>query len=580
MVDYFAAADSDPGRQREINEDRVICAPERGIFAVIDGVGGHAAGEVAADLAHQRLLATLSSTVADAGSRLREAITLANNTIFREAESRPDLHDMACVVTVALIERGTLSVGHVGDTRLYKIRSGEIHQLTRDHSPIGEREAEGRLSEIEAMRHPRRNEIYRDVGTEPHDTEDADFIDLYQQPFEDDCALVLCSDGLSDLVPSARIRALVEHQAASPAAAVESLIHEANSLGGKDNISAVVVTASRFAATVAARAAVNREGHSSSSVQAGLTMKAGFAMQAQKKQAPWRRFLKNAAVVSLIALGLATLAGVLVSHLYLRKLAERLAEHRDPTVLRVGYPDPGALTSINEALRLAEAGQQIVVGPGEYDESLHLRSGISLIAEPPGGALLRPAASRDSTDELIAVHCEGARDSVLAGFRIAGDDDRPVRIGVNLKGCDIVLEDMEISGAAVAGIAISDGDRSSVRDCLITDNAVGIRIRDVSTPRIVQNLINRQQTFGIELGPLAVPRLIDNRLVRNGTAAIAGSKASAALFDWNDFGKTPESERFKLLEEPADGSPEAGSPGAGSSGAGGSSGTSPSGERR
>src|SRR5437764_15398022 len=98
---------------------------------------------------------------------------------------------MACVLTVAVLDDGDVVVGHVGDTRLYKFRNGSLQKITRDHSPVGEREDARELSELEAMRHPRRNEVFRDVGSEPHHADDPDFIDVERMPFEPDAALLL-----------------------------------------------------------------------------------------------------------------------------------------------------------------------------------------------------------------------------------------------------------------------------------------------------------------------------------------------------------------------------------------------------
>ena len=109
---------------------------------------------------------------------------------------------MACVLTVAVVENGRATIGHVGDTRLYKLRDDRIEKVTRDHSPVGEREDSKELSELQAMRHPRRNEVYRDVGSEPHEPDGPEFVDIEEIPFETDAALLLCSDGLSDLVES------------------------------------------------------------------------------------------------------------------------------------------------------------------------------------------------------------------------------------------------------------------------------------------------------------------------------------------------------------------------------------------
>src|SRR5581483_3139957 len=127
--------------------------------------------------------------------RIREAIAVANNEILNAARSNPDWEGMACVLTLAVLENGSAVIGHVGDSRLYQIRGGAIRKVTHDHSPVGEREDARERTEAEAMKHPRRNEVYRDVGSEEHAPDDADFIEIQRVPFEPDCALLLCSDG-------------------------------------------------------------------------------------------------------------------------------------------------------------------------------------------------------------------------------------------------------------------------------------------------------------------------------------------------------------------------------------------------
>ena len=107
-------------------------------------------------------------------------------------------------------------IGHVGDSRIYLIRRGEIRKVTRDHSPVGEREDAGEIGEAEAMRHPRRNEVFRDVGSEEHAPDDPNFIDIERLPFDAESALLLCSDGLSDQVPAAEIQRAVERHAGDP----------------------------------------------------------------------------------------------------------------------------------------------------------------------------------------------------------------------------------------------------------------------------------------------------------------------------------------------------------------------------
>jgi len=139
-----AAGGSHLGRQRTTNEDRFHADAERGIFLVIDGVGGHAAGEHAAETALTVLRARLERATGTPAERIREAITLANNEILRLGRARADWAGMGCVLTVAVVEDGVVTIGHVGDTRLYHFRNGDARKLTHDHSPVGERgEADG-----------------------------------------------------------------------------------------------------------------------------------------------------------------------------------------------------------------------------------------------------------------------------------------------------------------------------------------------------------------------------------------------------------------------------------------------------
>src|SRR3954463_4839752 len=243
-----AAGDTHPGLKRPVNEDRFHYDPARGIFMVIDGVGGQAAGEKAAETALATIRARLERGTGAIEDRVREAIALANNEVFRLASLQPQWKGMACVVTVAVISNGDVVVGHVGDTRLYKLRGSRIEKLTRDHSPVGEREDAGELGERDAMQHPRRNEVYRDVGSEPHEPEDAGFIDVARYPFETDAALLLCSDGLTDLVPAAVIASIVAAATGDPYRVVQALIDAANHAGGKDNVTAVYVEGPQFAA--------------------------------------------------------------------------------------------------------------------------------------------------------------------------------------------------------------------------------------------------------------------------------------------------------------------------------------------
>ena len=238
------AAGTHIGRVRTTNEDRIYADPDRGGFAVIDGVGGQAAGEHAAQTALDTIRQRLQLQIGTPAERVREAIALANDQIHQQAEAHPDRRGMACVLTLVLLQNGTLTAGHVGDTRLYKMRGGTLRKLTHDHSPIGEREDRGELTESEAMRHPRRNEVYREVGAEPRGPDDEGFIEVIEEPFEPDAALLLCSDGLSDALSSVAIAGIIARHAGDPTLIVEQLIDRANDESGKDNVSIIYIEGS------------------------------------------------------------------------------------------------------------------------------------------------------------------------------------------------------------------------------------------------------------------------------------------------------------------------------------------------
>jgi serine/threonine protein phosphatase PrpC len=247
---WRSAVATDPGLVRETNEDRCFTDDERGVFLVVDGIGGHAGGEIAAELAVDTIrLALLDSRSqahkGDASWRVRSAIVEANNVIHKTADANSAWHGMSCVLTLALVEDHRVTVGHVGDSRLYLIWNGAIRKLTSDQSPVGEQEEAGVLSESQAMRHPRRNEVFVDVGSRPRHIQD-DFIQIRELEFKPDAALLLCSDGLSDLLTASEILSIVESYDGRPESVPQALIDAALEAGGRDNVSAVFVAGSDF----------------------------------------------------------------------------------------------------------------------------------------------------------------------------------------------------------------------------------------------------------------------------------------------------------------------------------------------
>jgi len=269
---------SDPGLLRSNNEDRVYADDAAGIFLVVDGMGGRAAGELAAQTAIEIIPRQLERPEGDIAARVQQAITAANNEIHRMAEERGEWHGMACVLTVAVAHEDQITVGHVGDTRLYLVWNGTLRKLTSDHSPVGEMEDQGELSEAAAMEHPERNQVFRDVGSRPHNADDGEFIQVKSFPFRPSAAFLLCTDGLSDMLTSVEINAIVQQYCGDPVAIADELVAAANQMGGSDNISVVFVAGPEF---VGSDAESNRVRHATT--------------QVTKSQSVWRRLLNRVA---------------------------------------------------------------------------------------------------------------------------------------------------------------------------------------------------------------------------------------------------------------------------------------------
>jgi len=232
---------TDPGRVRDENEDRYYVDDERGVFLVVDGVGGHAGGETAAEIA----VDVISGSVG-AKASIPEAIASANNAIYERACSDESLQGMACVLTLAVIQEDKVTIGHVGDSRLYLIWNGAMRKLTSDHSPVGEREDRGELSEEEAMLHPRRHEVFRDVGSRPRQAGAEEFVEVKEFLLKPDAAVLLCSDGLSDCLTSAEMSEIIECYDGDPVQTALDLVEAANEAGGTDNITAIFLAGSEF----------------------------------------------------------------------------------------------------------------------------------------------------------------------------------------------------------------------------------------------------------------------------------------------------------------------------------------------
>ena len=237
---------TDTGKRRTNNEDAFVAErlDDGTVLAiVIDGVGGYEGGEVAAEIAQKEIPSYMKEfNRGERSELLKQAVVCANNAIFDRRQLDTARPNMSCVLTSALIDadRKVIDMVHVGDTRMYQYHNGELLKLSHDHSYVGYCEEIGELTEEQAMHHPRRNEISRSVGEGRHGVSDQSFLEAVEHPLLPDSILLLCSDGLTDLVTSAQIVSILE-QDVSLEEKTKQLINSANEAGGKDNITVVLV---------------------------------------------------------------------------------------------------------------------------------------------------------------------------------------------------------------------------------------------------------------------------------------------------------------------------------------------------
>ncbi|HVF97005.1 MAG TPA: protein phosphatase 2C domain-containing protein, partial [Flavisolibacter sp.] len=204
MADNFFGA-TDTGKLRDNNEDAFVAQKLSNGYVlgcVIDGVGGYEGGEVAAAVAKETVQQALQQPFTDAVVALKEAVLLANQNIITEKQKAGANRSMACVLTVVLadVQSNQFYYAQVGDTRMYLLRDGSLVKVTKDHSFVGFLEDSGRLSEKEAMQHPKRNEINKALGFDGAMQSGDDYIETGSSPFLPGDVLMLCSDGLTDMV--------------------------------------------------------------------------------------------------------------------------------------------------------------------------------------------------------------------------------------------------------------------------------------------------------------------------------------------------------------------------------------------
>jgi len=242
---------SDVGRKRKGNEDSLFVNPEQHLFVVADGMGGHAAGEIASKVAVDSINEFVCLTGGDEeitwpfgldenisydGNRLKTAIRYANRKVLEATKEKSEYEGMATTVAAVLVDEDAANLGHVGDSRVYLMRDGEITQLTSDHSWVNEQIQSGVISPDQARTHPLRNVVTRALGGKP-DLQ----VDMQQHKAKAGDILILCSDGLTTMIPDEDIARVVREAGGDVEKAAQALVASANAKGGEDNITVLLI---------------------------------------------------------------------------------------------------------------------------------------------------------------------------------------------------------------------------------------------------------------------------------------------------------------------------------------------------
>ena len=238
-------AKTDLGRVRDNNEDKfdffepedpAVLATKGCFYAVADGMGGHSAGQIACELALKTVIETYyASPHADVEMGLRRAVEQANGLIYDTAQAIPERQGMGTTLTAAIIREDRLTLAQVGDSRAYLLRGGLLTQITEDHSWVAEQVRLGTMTMAEAQVSPFRNIITRSIGTAAMVE-----VDVFTHEMRVGDTLLLCSDGLSGHLEPDEMQAVI--QAHGPSAAAMALVEAANERGGRDNITALVLS--------------------------------------------------------------------------------------------------------------------------------------------------------------------------------------------------------------------------------------------------------------------------------------------------------------------------------------------------
>lgn len=244
---FKIGAMTDVGKVRAINEDYFTAAPDLGLFIVADGLGGQKAGEVASKMAIEIVRSHLTNNEGPLAGEYREefshdtnrmlsGIRLANSAIYEAGRKNPEQQGMGTTISSVRVKGDVMGLAHVGDSRIYRIRGRRLERLTADHSLVAEQLKRGLITQEQAAKSKHRNVITRALGVEETIAVDGD-----EQVLFDGDNILLCTDGLTDMVGEEDIERIITRNGDDPQRACEELVNRANDSGGVDNITVILV---------------------------------------------------------------------------------------------------------------------------------------------------------------------------------------------------------------------------------------------------------------------------------------------------------------------------------------------------
>jgi hypothetical protein len=334
------------------------------------------------------------------------------------------------------------------------------------------------------MRHPRRNEIFRDVGSIFRDKDEQEFVDIIEEPLEPDSAILVCSDGLSDMLPSPTIAHIVRQHAGDPARVVEGLVAAANDAGGKDNVTAVYAEGPYFAASLRGDLPETltptepldrtRRPANGTSSEAGLVRRAGRAIV--RSRTTW--FVMGTLIGVLGALGLM---------LYVARTQVKASE-----TLVVAANGSGQYTRISEAMSAAHSGDIVRVDPGEYAEQVVVADGVDLVARIPGTVTIsRPDGLHASVPSLVV---GGGSVNRVSGVHVTspeGADAAAIRVG----GAGVALDMVEI-GRHGRAVELAPGSSMTMNGSRVGIGGSLVAVPETSQATFTNNIFVRTGASG------------------------------------------------------------------------------------